>query len=138
MKLSTRIAVAVMMFGVAALAAENPIFSGYEAVRQSLLKANVPAIQSAAATYAATAHAAGQHAVAAKAEALAKAKDLAGARTAFAALSDEVIKVRAALKTGAPIVAYCPMEKKSWLQPKGEISNPYVDASMRTCGEVKK
>ena len=36
-----------------------------------------------------------------------------------------------------PVVAYCSMEKKSWLQPKGAITNPYVDAAMRACGEVK-
>jgi hypothetical protein len=30
------------------------------------------------------------------------------------------------------------MARHSWLQPKGEISNPYLDASMRTCGEVKE
>ena len=35
-----------------------------------------------------------------------------------------------------PVVAYCSMAKHSWLQPKGEIENPYFDASMRACGEV--
>jgi hypothetical protein len=30
------------------------------------------------------------------------------------------------------------MAKQSWLQPKGEISNPYFDASMRSCGEIKE
>jgi hypothetical protein len=29
------------------------------------------------------------------------------------------------------------MEKKSWLQPEGEIANPYVGDVMRTCGEVR-
>jgi len=47
-----------------------------------------------------------------------------------------VIKFRAA---GRPSVAYCSMEKKSWLQPAGTpISNPYLDGGMRTCGQFVK
>jgi hypothetical protein len=34
------------------------------------------------------------------------------------------------------IVAFCSMTKKSWLQPKGEIGNPYYGKSMPRCGEV--
>jgi hypothetical protein len=31
------------------------------------------------------------------------------------------------------------MAKHSWLQPKGEVNNPYyADEAMRTCGEVKE
>jgi hypothetical protein len=31
------------------------------------------------------------------------------------------------------------MAKHSWLQPKGEVSNPYyADEAMRTCGEIKE
>jgi hypothetical protein len=30
------------------------------------------------------------------------------------------------------------MAKRSWLQPEGDISNPYyADVAMRGCGEVK-
>jgi hypothetical protein len=116
--------------------ASNPFFNSYEAVRQALIKGNVAGVQKAATAFAATARSANQDVVAAKASVLARAGDLPSARKAFAALSDEVIKLRASGDN--VVVAYCPMEKKSWLQPKGEISNPYVDAGMRACGELKK
>lgn len=31
--------------------------------------------------------------------------------------------------------AYCPMEKKSWAQKDGEISNPYAGKKMLRCGD---
>jgi hypothetical protein len=34
------------------------------------------------------------------------------------------------------VVAYCPMEKKAWLQPDGEIENPYGGQAMPRCGRV--
>ena len=34
-----------------------------------------------------------------------------------------------------PVVVYCPMEKKAWLQPDEAIGNPYVPSMLR-CGEV--
>ena len=34
-----------------------------------------------------------------------------------------------------PVVAYCPMEKKAWLQPYEPIGNPYAPYMLR-CGEV--
>ena len=116
----------------------NPtLFPSYESARQALMTRNVPQIQSAAATLAKNARAAKQTAVAARAEALAKATSLPAAKNAFGALSDEMIRYRTAVKAKEPIVVYCSMEKKSWLQPKGAVVNPYVDASMRSCGEVK-
>ena len=33
-----------------------------------------------------------------------------------------------------PAGAYCPMHKRSWLQPDGEIGNPY--GGMPRCGEI--
>lgn len=32
---------------------------------------------------------------------------------------------------------YCPMAKANWLQVPGDVSNPYLDADMRDCGEIK-
>jgi len=32
---------------------------------------------------------------------------------------------------------YCPMAKANWLQIPGDVSNPYLDADMRDCGEIK-
>lgn len=115
----------------------NPgLFAKYEAARQSLLKGSLAETQKNAAALASDAKAAKQPGVAAKAEAVAKAADLAAARESFAGLSDELIKVRAAVTGSRPSVYYCPMVKKSWLQPKGDVGNPYDDA-MKTCGMLK-
>jgi len=113
------------------------IYSSYESARQALIRTSLPEVQASARQLAAAARAEKQPAIAAKAGALASAKDIAAARSAFAALSDEVIKVRARTPGDRLAVAYCSMEKKSWLQPKGEIANPYVSASMRACGEFR-
>lgn len=32
---------------------------------------------------------------------------------------------------------YCPMAKANWLQKPDDVSNPYLDADMRDCGEIK-
>ena len=119
------------------LFANTTLFPSYESARVALMTHNVPKIQSAAAALAKDARAAKQAAIAAKADALAKATSLPAAKTAFGALSDEMIRYRTVVKAKEPIVVYCSMEKKSWLQPKGAVVNPYVEAPMRGCGEVK-
>jgi hypothetical protein len=118
------------------LFASTTLFPSYESARQALMTQNVPKIQSAAAALAKDARAAKQATVAAKAEALSKATTLPAAKSAFGALSDEMIRYRTAVKAKEPIVVYCSMEKKSWLQPKGTVVNPYVEASMRSCGTI--
>ncbi|MGN6186883.1 MAG: hypothetical protein ACTHQM_24880 [Thermoanaerobaculia bacterium] len=115
----------------------NPaLFSKYESVRQSLLKGSLTDAQKSAAALATEARNAKNTAVAEKADALAKAADLKAARNSFGPLSDEMLKVREAAKGDKPSVYYCPMVKKSWLQPKGEVGNPY-DAAMEKCGMLK-
>ena len=128
---------ACMLVASIATASTNPLFSRYESARQALLKESVADVQKAAKQLTTAAHGAGQHAIAAKSAELEKAADLGKARAAFAAVSDEVIKFRASASGEKPVVVYCSMAKKSWLQPKGAIGNPYYDASMRGCGEVK-
>jgi len=120
------------------MAGTNPIFANYEGARQALLKASVTDVRKAAKQVTAAAHGANQHAIAEKAVALEKSSDLASARKAFAALSDDIIKYRSTVSGDKPVVAYCSMEKKSWLQPRGTIGNPYVAASMSTCGEIRQ
>ena len=39
------------------------------------------------------------------------------------------------VKNPAPAVAFCSMTQKVWLQPSGEIGNPYYGQSMARCGE---
>jgi hypothetical protein len=119
------------------LFASTTLFPSYESARQALLTQNVAKIQSAAIALAKDARAARQDVVAAKADALAKATSFPAAKSAFGALSDEMIRYRTSVHAKEPIVVYCSMEKKSWLQPKGAVVNPYVDLSMRTCGEVR-
>ncbi len=67
---------------------------------------------------------------------LAEAPDLAAAREAFYALSQALVRYRSHVEGERPVVAYCPMAAKSWLQPDGEIGNPYYGQSMARCGEV--
>ncbi len=67
---------------------------------------------------------------------LAAAQDLAAARDAFYTLTKPLVKWRQARGSG-PAVAYCAMEKRSWLQPAGEeMGNPYLGHEMSTCGEI--
>jgi hypothetical protein len=67
-------------------------------------------------------------------------KDISQQRLHFAALSNNMIALVKAAKTGtAPIYrAYCPMKKASWLTNEKEIKNPYYGSDMLTCGEIKE
>ena len=115
----------------------NPtLFSRYEAVRQGFIRNKLVDVNKHAAALAADARAANNEALATLADAVAKAPDMAKARTAFGPLSDKLIEQRASLDGKKPAVYSCPMVSKSWLQPKGKVGNPY-DASMVTCGVMK-
>ena len=126
--------VAVLALAAMPLFANTTLFSKYETVRQGLLKEKLADVQSSAKALAAAAK--GNAPVAKAATAVASAKDLKAARTAFGTLSDEMIKVRNAAKGDRPAIGFCPMVNKSWLQAKGEIGNPY-DKSMEKCGVIK-
>lgn len=128
----------LLLVAAAASAAQTKIFGAYEDVRQALIKGSVEDVQRTARELASTASAEKQKAIAGRATALASAADLKGARDSFAMLSDELIRFREGRSGAKPVVVYCSMEKKSWLQPKGPITNPYTDESMRSCGEVQK
>ena len=116
--------------------ANTTLFTKYEAVRQSLLKQDLAGAQKNAAALHAEAAKAKKPTVAEFAQAVEKSRDMDGARRAFGVLSDEMIKVRAAATGKRPAVYYCSMVKKSWLQPKGQVGNPY-DSAMALCGELK-
>jgi hypothetical protein len=63
------------------------------------------------------------------------ADSLATARDAFYALSKPLVRWLHHVDDPAlGRVAYCPMEKRSWVQPEGEIGNPYGGQAMPTCG----
>ena len=115
----------------------QPLFPRYDAVRLALMNQSLPDAKARAQDLATAARGEEQDAVASRADALAQAADLEHARHAFAELSDAMIAYRKAAKEEPrPVVAYCSMAKHSWLQPKGELGNPYFDASMRGCGEI--
>ena len=67
---------------------------------------------------------------------LAEAESLTDARNAFYELSKGLVRWRKAANGDKPVVAYCSMAKRSWLQPAGELGNPYYGQSMPRCGEV--
>ena len=68
---------------------------------------------------------------------LVAAKDLTAARDAFYRVSMPLVRWQAATGRPAPVVAFCSMAKKSWLQPKPQpLGNPYYGKQMERCGEV--
>ena len=67
--------------------------------------------------------------------ALAAADGLTAVRTAFAELTMPLVRYHRLVQGARPVVAYCPMEKKSWLQPDEAIGNPYAPSMLR-CGEI--
>lgn len=116
----------------------QPLYPKYEAARLALVNDDFGSAAKRAKELSVVAKESDQEGVAAKADALAAAGNLENARHAFAELSDAMIAYRTnAKEEPKPVVAYCSMAKHSWLQPKGPISNPYLGASMKTCGEIK-
>lgn len=138
MSIKSLLAVSVLLVAVPTFAVGSNVYASYETTRLALIKTSVAEVKAGAKQVAIAARSAKQVGIAAKADALAKAADMTEARNAFASLSDEMVRFRASDKGDRPVVAYCSMEKKSWLQSKGEISNPYVGAGMRKCGEIKQ
>jgi len=67
---------------------------------------------------------------------LSEAKDIKTARDHFYALSKPMVRYRSLMSGDQPAVAYCPMAKRSWLQPGTRLGNPYYGQSMPTCGEL--
>ncbi len=71
----------------------------------------------------------------AAADAIATAESLEAARDGIYALTKPMVRWRQGVTgSGRPAVAYCSMYKRSWLQPDGEIGNPY--GGMPGCGEI--
>ena len=69
------------------------------------------------------------------ADAIAAAKTLEAARDGLYDLSKPMVRWREGVaESGRPAVAYCPMHKRSWLQPGEEIGNPY--GGMPRCGSI--
>lgn len=67
---------------------------------------------------------------------LGAAEDLDQAREALFALSKPMGRYRKLAGIEGSMVVFCPMAKKAWIQPHGEIGNPYLGQEMPTCGEM--
>ena len=71
----------------------------------------------------------------AAADDIASAKSLEAARDGFYALTKPMVRWREGVaQSDRPAVAYCPMHKRSWMQPGEEIGNPY--GGMPGCGSI--
>jgi hypothetical protein len=57
-------------------------------------------------------------------------------RAAFGSLSKALVRYRQLVPDPAPVVVFCSMAQEVWLQPEGEIGNPYYGQSMARCGDV--
>ena len=71
---------------------------------------------------------------------LASADDLEDARAKFGVLSEAIDAYMAGQHLTPPEgirVAFCPMVLKPWLQPDGELRNPYHGSQMLTCGSFR-
>lgn len=157
-----QLALAIVLSSVVPLgAADNPgkcpacsftaVQQPYDAVRLALSADRLPAAKKEAlklrmaaeaeAAWAKTAAGRGPElakpftAVAAGASKIEWAPSITDARKAFGESSEAL---RAALKIAERddfLVVYCPMVKLHWLQPRGEIRNPY-GSTMPNCGRV--
>jgi hypothetical protein len=65
-----------------------------------------------------------------------KAETIDDTREIFGELSKLLVQLRQKTPNPTSVVAFCSMAQKVWLQPKGELGNPYYGQSMATCGEI--
>lgn len=66
---------------------------------------------------------------------LAEAGDLEEARRLFGELSEAMVLYHGLVPGAEMMVAYCPMVEESWLQPEGDLGNPYMGQKMARCGK---
>lgn len=74
--------------------------------------------------------------IATAASRLADDSDLAAARDDFFRLTKPMAQYRKLAGTTGTVVAYCSMAQKAWIQPEGELGNPYMGQKMPRCGEI--
>jgi hypothetical protein len=65
-----------------------------------------------------------------------KGDSIESVREAFGDLSKSMVMYRQMTAAPEAVVVFCSMAGKAWLQPKGEIGNPYYGQGMARCGEV--
>jgi hypothetical protein len=94
----------------------DPVTAGVDADDAESVKALLPAIEAGA-------------------RRVADAGDLESVRSALAELTKPLVRYHAVVRGDRPVVTYCPMEKKAWLQPDEPVGNPYAPSMLR-CGEI--
>jgi hypothetical protein len=119
-------------------AVENPstLIPCYEKISAALVADNFADAQAAARQLAADAARLHRDGIAAAAQAVAKAGDLAAARAAFKLLSNETIAL--ARQQKGYFIMTCPMAQADWVQSTRDVANPYFGQAMPTCGTVKE
>ena len=133
--------------GASSSAAFDTIMKPYEEIRLALVSDSVEGIGERAAAIREAAEARSEAEAeevrpllaeaAAFAGDLAAAGELEKARETFYELSKVLVQYRSKVSgDDRPIVVYCPMVKKSWLQLEADVGNPYHGQSMASCGEV--
>ena len=70
-----------------------------------------------------------------RADSVAAAGSLEETRERLAELTKPLVRWHELVEGPRPVVAYCPMVKKAWIQPDEAIGNPYAPYMLR-CGEV--
>ena len=73
--------------------------------------------------------------LASAAESFRSTQDLDHARELFSRLTAPLLELRHLAPDAGPLLAFCPMANEHWLQPAGEIGNPYYGQLMAKCGE---
>jgi len=115
-----------------------PLVAGYEALRERFASDDLEGGKAAAAALSKVATAANEASVAASAEAIAKAADMAAARLAFGELSKAYLAVLAKKPELAQgLFAFrCPMAEgyQKWVQVDETLKNPYMGKKMLECG----
>lgn len=115
---------------------KSEILSSYVKVSAALAADDLAAAKTAAATVADHAGMSDANkAIAPKATAVAKAKNIDAARDAFKPLSAAVEPLAEGEK--GYIVMNCPMKNADWVQTSNEVKNPYFGKAMLTCGGPK-
>lgn len=119
------------------------IYNGYIVLKDALVATKMPEAKAAAEKLTGSLKAfSGCENTAVTAQKIVDAKDIAAQRTAFTALSSDVIALfkHADLAEGTIFVQHCPMANKGdggdWLSSEKKIQNPYYGSEMMECGSV--
>ena len=122
----------------------SSIMEPYLTIEEALVKDDIAPVRQNAGNIATAATALGAPAMRIQTGAaqLASADDLEMAREKFGILSDAMVTYMDGnkLNGGEGVkIAYCPMQKKPWMQKGDALANPYYGASseMATCGNFR-